>query len=285
MQPTPRNDCMVSANRPPSKYEPLAYTKTGRCPTTDTVFDTVIISRITLYTIGRITNGRGNKEMMNNTLKLTFGLVMGVGFAAASFLTTGFAATTGSNQEILSQAPGLSPQVLQLGIKAYDHAKAKGMDQQGILTIIDYSKPSTAKRLWVIDINNSSVLANTLVAHGAGSGNNYATKFSDQNQTHESSIGVFLTGHTYIGKHNYSLRLHGLEKGFNDRAYKRAIVMHSAVYVSQSFAEKYGRIGRSWGCPALSTKVYKKVINDVKDGSIIMAYYPNQNWLAHSQYV
>lgn len=188
-------------------------------------------------------------------------------------------------QKILANAPELNPDVLKLSLKAYKHARKMGLDQQGILTIIDYSLPSAKRRLWVINVNSGKVKYHTLVAHGKGSGLTYATNFSNKPNSDASSIGVYLTDKTYSGKHGYSLRLKGLEKGFNDAIYKRAVVMHSAWYVNSNFANQNGRIGRSWGCPALDKKVASKVIDEIKDGSLIFAYYPDNNWLQNSSYL
>jgi len=185
----------------------------------------------------------------------------------------------------ISNPEGINPQVFKLATKAYTHAREMGIDKQGILTVIDYSLPSSDRRLWVIDMNNHKILYNVHVAHGRDSGMNYATKFSDQPRSLESCIGVIETGDTYSGEHGYSLRLKGLEQGVNDKMYNRSIVMHSAWYVSQSFLDQYGRLGRSWGCPALSTDSYKPIINEIKEGTIIFAYYPDQHWLHTSKFL
>jgi hypothetical protein len=124
-----------------------------------------------------------------------------------------------------------------------------------------------------------------LVAHGQGSGGNLPTLFSNEADTHRTSLGLFVTGDTYVGKNGYSLRLDGLDRGFNDRARDRAIVMHGAPYVSEQFAREQGRLGRSWGCPAVSEAVARNLIDRVKGGGLVFAYYPDQNWLAGSQYL
>lgn len=177
----------------------------------------------------------------------------------------------------------LPANVLALGVKAYNNARKLGDDKQEILTIIDYQKPSNEKRLWVIDMKNHKILYHELVAHGKGSGMDYATKFSDKPQSDASSIGVFLTGNTYTGHHGCSLRLIGLDKGYNDQAFKRAVVMHSAWYVSDSFLKEHGRLGRSWGCPALDKQVCQQIIDTIKNGSVILAYYPDQTWISSSK--
>jgi hypothetical protein len=153
------------------------------------------------------------------------------------------------------------------------------------LTVIDYSKPSTEKRLWVFDLRSREMVYEELVAHGQGSGGNVPTLFSNDPETHRTSLGLFVTGDTYVGKNGYSLRLDGLDRGFNDHARERAIVMHGAPYVSAEFAQAQGRLGRSWGCPALRETVARDVIDRVKGGGLIFAYYPDQEWLNASQYL
>lgn len=153
------------------------------------------------------------------------------------------------------------------------------------LTIIDYSKPSTKKRLWVFDLRTRALLYEELVAHGQGSGANFATLFSNEPETHRSSLGLFVTQDTYIGKNGYSLRLNGLDVGFNDHARERAIVMHGASYVSTEFARSRGRLGRSWGCPAVPDDVARNVIDRIRGGSLVFAYYPDEHWLTSSKYL
>lgn len=141
-----------------------------------------------------------------------------------------------------------------------------------IISIIDFTKPSTEKRLFVIDLAKNRLLFESLVAHGRNSGINYATSFSNAVQSYKSSPGVYSTAETYQGKHGYSLRLDGLEKGINDHARERAIVIHAANYVSENFIQHNGRLGRSWGCPALPTKLNKEIINCIKDGTCLYIY-------------
>jgi hypothetical protein len=153
------------------------------------------------------------------------------------------------------------------------------------LTVIDYSKPSTEKRLWVFDLRSRQLLYTELVAHGQESGQNLATRFSNEPETHRSSIGLFATQDAYVGKNGYSLRLKGLDAGFNDRALERAIVMHGAPYVSEEFARAQGRLGRSWGCPAVRPAVARDLIDRVKGTGLLFAYYPDQSWLQSSKYL
>lgn len=141
-----------------------------------------------------------------------------------------------------------------------------------ILSIIDYTKASHRERLFVIDLKNEKLLFTTLVAHGKNSGIHYATRFSNKNRSLMSSPGFYRTAETYFGKHGYSLKLDGLEEGVNDHARERLIVIHGADYVSSDFIKKHGRIGRSWGCPALPLHLTKEVIDLIKDGSCLFIY-------------
>lgn len=184
-----------------------------------------------------------------------------------------------------SQTQSLNENVLELGLQAYLNARQQGLASRELLTIIDYSKPSTENRFWVVDLKNNRVLFETLVAHGKNSGNNWATHFSNQPESLASSFGVFLTGNTYLGHHGYSLKLKGLEPGVNDKAQARAIVLHAATYVNQMIARQFGRLGRSWGCPALNPSITKPVIDTIKGGTLIFAYYPDRRWLSHSSFL
>ena len=180
----------------------------------------------------------------------------------------------------------LSADVMDLAFSAASCAVRAGEVQApATITIIDYSKPSTEKRLWVLDLKTRAVLYEELVAHGMGTGDNMATSFSNTADSHKSSLGLFVTEGTYVGKNGYSLRLDGLDQGFNDRARERAIVMHGAPYVSDSFVQAQGRLGRSWGCPALREDVARQLIDKVKGGNLLFAYYPDAQWLKTSQYL
>lgn len=159
------------------------------------------------------------------------------------------------------------------------------IQSQHIITLIDFSKPSSEKRLWIIDIENRKVLFHTLVAHGRNSGDLFANKFSNKNNSHQSSLGFYITGQTYIGKHGLSLKLSGLEPGINDQAEARAIVIHGADYVSDSFVKKVGRLGRSFGCPAIPSGPHKKIIGQIAGGSCLFIYYPDEEYLRSTQII
>jgi hypothetical protein len=182
---------------------------------------------------------------------------------------------------------GLSSEVLDLALTATSCAATSGAIDAAppTLTIIDYSLPSTKPRLWVFDLATGDLLFKELVAHGKNTGENLATKFSNQMDSRQTSIGLFVTDDTYVGSNGYSLRLDGLDAGFNDRARDRAIVMHGAPYVNPEIAAKQGRIGRSWGCPALRSAIASKVIDTIRGGSVIFSYYPDQEWLQTSRFL
>jgi hypothetical protein len=174
---------------------------------------------------------------------------------------------------------GLSPRVLGLALDAISCARTRGIDATGdLLTVIDYSLPSTKPRLWVLDLARGEVLFHELVAHGSGSGEKYATRFSNRNDSHQTSLGLFLTGDTYMGGNGYSLRLRGLDREVNDRAEERKIVIHGAWYVSPEHARRQGRLGRSWGCPALSERSARPVIDTIKGGSFVYSYAEDRTW-------
>src|SRR5262245_39555465 len=155
--------------------------------------------------------------------------------------------------------------VFDLALNAASCAvKSGAVKNPSTLTVIDYSKPSSEKRLWVFDLKSRELVYEELVAHGQGSGANLASQFSNEPETHRTSLGLFVTADTYVGKNGYSLRLDGLDRGYNDQARERAIVMHGAPYVSDSFVKANGRLGRSWGCPAVSELVARKMIDMVK---------------------
>jgi hypothetical protein len=148
----------------------------------------------------------------------------------------------------------------------------ENIKKKNIITIIDFSKPSTENRFLVIDLLNKKILYNCFVAHGKNSGENYAKSFSNNSESLMSSLGFYLTAETYSGENGYSLRLDGLEKGINDRARAREIVIHGASYVSEEFITRYGRLGRSWGCPALPVEVSKAIIDLISGGSCLFIY-------------
>ena len=186
----------------------------------------------------------------------------------------------------LEPAGGISPRVLGLALTAVRCATAHGdIEAPPTLTVIDYSRPSVEPRLWVFDITRRELIFTELVAHGRNTGENMSVHFSDTLNSRQSSIGLFVTDETYVGSNGYSLRLDGLEPGFNGRARERAIVMHGAPYVNEQIAAAQGRIGRSWGCPALREAVARDVIDTIRGGGVIFSYYPDSDWLKSSKYL
>lgn len=167
-------------------------------------------------------------------------------------------------------------------VAGYNQIKEK---RKPILTLIDFSKPSTEKRLFVFDMEKKKLLYSSVVAHGRNSGENYATSFSNQYGSYKSSLGFYLTENTYQGGNGYSLILNGLEKGINDKAKERAIVVHGASYANPTVAASAGRLGRSLGCPALPTNLAKPIINTIKDGSVMFIYANNPSYLAQSKFL
>ncbi|MGB5530488.1 MAG: murein L,D-transpeptidase catalytic domain family protein [Ignavibacteriaceae bacterium] len=165
---------------------------------------------------------------------------------------------------------------------ALDGYNSIEVSNKKLLSIIDYSKPSNEKRFFIIDVENRKLLYNTLVAHGKKSGYVNATKFSNKYGSHKSSLGFFRTGNSYYGKRGYSLQLEGLEKGINDNARQRGIVMHGANYVDERLADGNGVIGRSWGCPAVSKKLSKEIINLLKGGSLLYIYADDELYKENS---
>jgi hypothetical protein len=169
---------------------------------------------------------------------------------------------------------GLRAEVLAAALRAQARALHAGAADGRILTVIDYSLPSRARRLWVLDLARDSVLAHELVAHGRNTGDDLARRFSNRPGSLQSSLGTFVTGRTYRGRHGLSLRLRGLDAGLNDRAEARAIVVHGADYVSPGIVRRLGRLGRSQGCPALEPDVAARVIGLIRDGSVLFAWHP-----------
>ncbi|PZX61107.1 L,D-transpeptidase-like protein [Algoriphagus ratkowskyi] len=164
-------------------------------------------------------------------------------------------------------------------------SKMKDKLKTKVLTVIDFSLPSTAKRMWIIDPVSGVILLNSVVSHGRNSGDLMANNFSNIPESFKSSLGFYKTAETYSGKHGYSLRLDGLEKGFNDQARNRAIVIHGADYAREEFAESVGRLGRSLGCPALPSELSAKAIDLIKDGSLLFIFGKDENYINKSSLI
>jgi hypothetical protein len=201
-------------------------------------------------------------------------------------ITAGFEASCTQALYKKINDPSLNPDALTQALKGYNLLRFKNVTaNNSILTIIDYSKSSDAQRFFVIDVSKGSILFKSLVAHGKNSGTKYADSFSNKKCSYKSSIGFFLTGDTYYGKHGLSLRLTGLEKDINDNAMDRAIVIHSASYVNEEFIKNHGRLGRSYGCPALPQENYENIINTIRDKICLFIYYPDKDYLLESKII
>lgn len=189
-----------------------------------------------------------------------------------SYVTSLFTQLTGSTT-------GLKLDVFRKALAGYYNLEAKNkLSDKNLLTIVDFTLPSNKKRMWVINISLKKVLYNSLVSHGRNTGTTYAKSFSNEAETHKSSIGFYVTGETYIGKHNLSLRLLGMDPSFNCRAFDRAIVMHGAEYVSEQWIKKYGMLGRSFGCPAIPFEISDKLINQLAGGTCLFLYFPDKEY-------
>lgn len=177
---------------------------------------------------------------------------------------------------------GLSRKVYNMALKGMEKLKRAARIHNNILSIIDFTQPSTSKRLFIIDLDNSSLLFNTLVAHGNKSGKEWARSFSNKPRSNKSSIGFYVTGEPYNGSNGYSLKLQGVEAGFNNNAMKRAIVLHGANYVNEEYISSQGYIGRSQGCPAVMSDLSTPIIESIKEGSCLFIYYPLPLYLKKS---
>lgn len=179
---------------------------------------------------------------------------------------------------------GLKKDVFDIAMKGWNTLSQENcIGNPSILSIADMSLSSNAKRLYVIDMGNKKVLFNTYVAHGRNSGEEFAYSFSNKPNSFQSSLGFYITDNTYEGAHGLSMKLKGAEQGINDVAEQRGIVMHGADYVSESFISRYGRLGRSQGCPAVPQELCSPIVNSIKGGSCFFVFYPDSNYLSKSR--
>lgn len=191
-----------------------------------------------------------------------------------------------SGIDVLTSKMDISKEAVAFAIKGYETLKEKGqLVNSRFLTIADFSKPSSARRLFIIDMERMELVLQTLVAHGRNSGKLFAEKFSNKNQSNQSSLGFYITGDIYNGKHGMSLRLNGIESGINDKASKRAIVLHGADYVSEWTIKKQGYIGRSLGCPAVPQTEVNEIIQTIKGASLLYIYAPNKAYTKQSKLI
>lgn len=178
---------------------------------------------------------------------------------------------------------GLNENAFKMALKGWAKLKEKGQVNRDIISICDFTQSSNNKRLYIIDLASGTMLFNTLVAHGKNTGDEIARYFSNSPSSLQSSLGFYLTKETFEGTHGLGLKLAGIEPGFNDRAEERAIVMHGASYVCNEFINQYGRLGKSWGCPAVPFELHEQIINTIKDGTCLFIYYPDKAYLAASK--
>jgi len=183
-------------------------------------------------------------------------------------------------------AKGLSQEAFEYAVKGYNHLKSAGKIRNSrVLTIIDFTKPSSQKRLFIVDVENAQLLFNTYVAHGRNTGEAYAKRFSNTPESFQSSLGFYLTTGTYMGKNGFSMQLEGMENGINDKADERAIVMHGAPYVSEGFIRSRGYLGRSHGCPAVPETLNKPIIEKIKNGSCLFIYSNDMSYINRSKII
>ena len=183
---------------------------------------------------------------------------------------------------LAATAPSADREVLRLATHALSCVRQRHGGGERTLGVIDYSRPSTEQRLWVFDLREEKLLFQEWVAHGRNTGDNYAERFSNRPGSLMSSLGGFEAAGTYTGQNGYSLRLQGLEPGINDRAYERAIVIHGAAYVSENLIRTQGRLGRSFGCPAVRPGIAHRLIDALSENAFVFAYYPDEHWLTTS---
>jgi len=204
-------------------------------------------------------------------------------FASAGHARAGSAVEFSPSAWAGAELGDINPKVFALALEAAASAVERGdAARPETLTVIDYSRPSTERRLWVYDLRTHALLFDELVSHGRGSGRTNATTFSNDPSSNKTSLGLFRTAETYTGHNGYSLRLDGLEPGVNDRARERAIVVHGAPYVNAATAKANGYLGRSLGCPAVRPAIARDLIDAIKGGNLLFAYYPDPAWLKSS---
>jgi hypothetical protein len=205
-------------------------------------------------------------------------------YKAASSVGSSIEAESNTLYEEMSLGQsGLAKKAFDYAYKGYKYLLAQGLvAKQNIISVVDFSQSSRNKRLYVIDVDNKEIVMNTYVAHGRNSGTEFATSFSNSLSSLKSSLGFYITKGTYYGEHGLSLRIDGLEKGINDNAEKRAVVIHGAEYLGEGYLNGNDFSGRSWGCPAVPSQFSSQIINTIKDGSVLFIYHPSQQYLNRS---
>lgn len=214
------------------------------------------------------------------------GVLMSISGESYGHPSNNFQSFITQQYQTLTPLEGSKPafDIYEKGIIGYYNLLAEGKSiSNSKLTLIDFRLSSNKKRMWVIDLMTNKVLYYRLVAHGKNTGEEFAKNFSNVKNSNKSSVGFYLTGENYYGKHGLSLRLDGMEPGFNDKARDRAIVMHSAAYVSKDFSKNMGRLGRSFGCPAIAMKDHKEIIKGLAERSLLFIYYPLDDYLTRTR--
>lgn len=225
-------------------------------------------------------NHRKISKVVLQVLPLSLSLLL----TQSSYAHQHVLSVTNLYQRLHHAAPNLKQSALKSALHAYQIANAKHLVRKPMLTVIDYSLPSSKQRMWVFDLRQQRLLLNTFVAHGQNSGMNIPSHFSNRPSSKSSSLGAYITRDTYSGHNGVSLNLQGLERGFNDNALSRRVVIHGAWYMEPSFIHSTGRAGRSWGCPAVAKSIAPKLINSIKGGSVVFAYYPDSYYLHSSHF-
>jgi len=225
--------------------------------------------------VGRAPYGCATSAMRGREYRLSSFLPMGaiVAVMLALAASTGLA-DAGLETALLREADGLHPEALHAAVASWERLSAQGDAPRSVLSVIDYALPSTTRRLWVFDLVSRRVLFHELVAHGRNTGDDRAAFFSNEEGSLMSSLGAFVTGASYVGRNGYSVVLCGTEPRVNDNAEARGIVLHGAPYVSDEVARALGRLGRSFGCPAVRLEVARALIDAIKDGSVLYAWFP-----------
>ncbi|HEX3769159.1 MAG TPA: murein L,D-transpeptidase catalytic domain family protein [Puia sp.] len=181
---------------------------------------------------------------------------------------------------------GLNQKAFEYAWRGYHNLMKQGMlKKSSVLTVCDFTQSSSSKRLYVIDVSHKKLLFNTYVSHGMNSGIEYATTFSNKANSFKSCLGFFVTSKTYVGRNGLSLKVQGLEKGYNDLAAKRHIVLHGSDYITPEYLKDNGEMGRSLGCAAIPNVMSPKVIKTIKNGSCLFIYYPTTKYLTHSNII
>jgi len=228
-----------------------------------------------LLTLPVLMSGKGKKDVEVNVKQIT---------TTANASSMAIEAEASSLYDALALDGDINVKTLVYALKGFRYLQSTGqLGNTNVLTIADMSQSSRNKRLYIIDVENKKLLFNTYVAHGRGSGSEFATSFSNEVDSHKSSLGFYVTSNTYSGSHGLSLRINGVEKGFNDKALARAVVVHGANYMGDSFLRNSPFSGRSWGCPAVPAAEIGKVINIIKGGTCLFIYHPTENYLSKSK--